>query len=316
MHRRLLLPGVASLAFASAAVAQGDPPPDPQQQEKPGGIEPSKPAETGADDAPLDDFRKRLKAVDPKIEWQEGPCTGEVGDVATMHVPAGAAFTDKEGTRRFIVALKNLPGGQLATAQWMRPPYWSAFFSYDGRGHIKDEDKDDLEAGALLKKLQEECHEANAERRQRGIEEFEITGWAVPPHYDQATHNLEWGTRLHAASGEDTINYEIRILSRLGFVSSLLVCDPGELDVALPQFRKLITALDFNSGQHYDEVKPGDPIADATLTALIVGGAAALGWKAGLFKYLWKILVAVGAGAAALWRKLTGRSKQAPKLTA
>jgi uncharacterized membrane-anchored protein len=298
MHRRLLLPGVALLAFASPAFAQNDPP---------------KPAETDAAEAQFEDFRQRLKALDPKIEWQEGPCTGEIGDVATIRVPVGAAFTDKPGTRRFIVALKNLPGDQIATAQWMRPPYWAAYFAYDGQGHIKDEDKGELKADALLKALQEGCRNANVERRKRGIEEFEIAGWAVPPHYDEATHNLEWGTRLHSANSPDVINYEIRLLSRLGYVSSLLVCSPEDLDAALPQFRALLAALDFNSGQHYDEVKPGDPIAEMTLTTLIVGGAAALGWKAGLFKYLWKIVIAVAAGIAALWRKLTGRGGRAPK---
>src|SRR5262249_14746796 len=162
---------------------------------------------------------------------------------------------------------KNLPGQQIATAQFLKPPFWSAYFSYEGKGHIKDDDKDELDAAKLLETMQESCKAANLERKKRGFDEFEIAGWAVPPHYDAATHNLEWGTRIRPnGGGEETINYEVRLLSRLGFVESMLVCSPEELEVALPQFRGLIAAVEFFPGQHYDEVKPGDPVADATLT--------------------------------------------------
>jgi uncharacterized membrane-anchored protein len=322
MRRRLHLLSIVAAAFAPLAAAQdgqdgikSDPPPQ------------AKPAEgatdgatAGADDddvdAAVEKFRKALHEMDRAIQWQDGPCTGAIGSVADLQVPLGMTFTGKDGTRRFITATKNLPGAQIATAQLLRPPFWSAYFSYDDTGHVPDADKDELDADKLLKTLQEGCAEGNEERKRRGLEEFEITGWAVPPHYDGATHNLEWGTRLQSPGSEVTINYEVRVLSRVGFVSSLLVCSPEELDAALPQFRTLIGALAFRSGQHYDEVKPGDPVASAGLTALIVGGAAVLGWKAGLLKYLYKILAAIGVGIAALWRKLTGRSKQAPKTAA
>ncbi|HET6162978.1 MAG TPA: DUF2167 domain-containing protein [Planctomycetota bacterium] len=312
MLRRLLLPAVA--LFLSAFPAAGQDAQDKKDEAEPQeNHDAAKPDGEEPESDEVEQFRKGLRLIDPKIEWEEGPCDGPIGDVAKLAVPAGVAFTGKEGTRRFIVALKNLPGGQIATAQWLKPPFWQAYFSINAEGYIKDLDKDELDADKLLGTLQEGCKLGNEERRKRGIDPFEISGWAVPPHYDEATHNLEWGTRLHGESGEDTVNYEIRMLSRSGYVSSMLVCSPDELTVALPQFRKLIGALAMNSGKSYDEMKPGDPIADATLTTLIVGGAAALGWKAGIFKYLYKIVIAIGVGVAALWRKITGRSKPSPK---
>jgi uncharacterized membrane-anchored protein len=310
--RRLHLLSIVVAAFAPLAAAQDGTKNDPPPQEK----SDDGAAKGAADDdfdAVVERFKKGLHEVDRAIQWQDGPCTGAIGTVADLQVPLGMTFTGKDGTRRFITALKNLPGAQIATAQMLRPPFWSAYFSYEDPGHVPDADKDELDADKLLKTLQEGCEEGNQERKRRGLEEFDITGWAVPPHYDGDTHNLEWGTRLQSKGGDVTINYEVRVLSRVGFVSSLLVCSPEDLDAALPQFRTLIGALAFRSGQRYDEVKPGDPIASAGLSALIVGAAAALGWKAGLFKYLYKILAAIGVGIAALWRKLTGRSKQAPK---
>lgn len=311
MLRRLLLPAVAVFLSALPAAAQ-------DAQDKTGEAEPQEGHDAARPDgeepegAEVEGFRKGLRQIDPLIKWSEGPCDGPIGDVAKLAVPAGVAYTGKDGTRRFILALKNLPGSQVATAQWMKPPFWQAYFSINAEGYIKDEDKDELDADKLLSVLKEGCKLGNEERRRRGIDTFEIAGWAVPPHYDEATHNLEWGTRLHGEVGEDTINYEIKLLSRSGYVSSMLVCSPDELAVALPQFRKLIAAVAFLPGKRYDEMKPGDPIADATLTTLIVGGAAALGWKAGIFKYLWKLIAVIGVGIAALWRKITGRSKTTP----
>lgn len=307
MLRRLLLPSVALVLCAVPAAAQDRK--DGKNEErhdaaKPDGEEP--------DDEATEVFRKRLRQIDPKIEWEEGPCDGPIGDVAKLSVPAGVAYTGKEGTRRYLEANENIAdGSEFATVQALRRPTWTAYFSYLKSGHVKDDDKHELDAEAMLEQKQEECAAGNKERSKRGYSELEIVAWAVPPHYDEQTHNLEWGMRLRSNEGE-LVNYEVRCLSRVGMVSSILVCGAGDFEAALPQFREVIGALAMNPGQHYDEVKPGDPIAEATLTTLIVGGAAALGWKAGIFKYLYKILIAVGVGVAALWRKITGRSKQSP----
>jgi uncharacterized membrane-anchored protein len=234
-----------------------------------------------------------------------------VGDVAQIR--CRSARVHRQGRTRFLEANQNLTdGSELATVQTLHLPTWTAYFSYLNSGHVNDDDKHELDAAKMLELKQEASKESNAERRKRGFSELEVIAWAVPPHYDEATHNLEWGALLRSNEG-DLINYEMRCLSRVGQVQALLVCQHDEFEEALAQFRTLTAALEFTPGQRYDEVKPGDPIASAGLSALIVGAAAALGWKAGLFKYLYKILAAIGVGIAALWRKLTGRSKQAPK---
>jgi len=308
MLRRLLLPAVA-LALSTLPAAAQDGKHEGKTQE------PHDAAKTDGDEPDTETteaFRKWLRSVDAKIDWEEGPCDGPIGDVAKLAVPAGVAYTGKEGTRRFLEANENIAdGSEFATVQALRLPIWTAYFSYLKSGHVKDDDKHELDAEEMLEQKQEECAAGNKERSKRGFSELEVVAWAVPPHYDEQTHNLEWGLRLRSVEGE-LVNYEVRCLSRVGMVSAILVCGAGDFEKALPQFREVLGALSMNPGQRYDEVKPGDPIAEATLTTLIVGGAAALGWKAGIFKYLYKILIAVGVGVAALWRKITGRSKQSP----
>ena len=63
----------------------------------------------------------------------------------------------------------------------------------------------------------------------------------------------------------------------------------------------LLTDYRFNSGDSYADWRPGDKVAEYGLTGLIVGGAVAAAVKTGLFKGLWKVLL---AGAAALWKFL------------
>ena len=308
MLRRLLLPAVALALSALPAVAQDGKHEGGTRERR----DATKPDADESEDAASEIFRKRLRSIDPKIEWEEGPCDGPIGDVAKLAVPEGVAYTGKEGTRRFLEANENIADGtEFATVQALHLPTWTAYFSYLKSGHVKDDDKHDLDAEEMLEQKKEECAAGNKERSRRGFSELEVVAWAVPPHYDEQTHNLEWGLRLRSVEG-DLVNYEVRCLSRVGMVQAILVCGTDDFEAALPEFREVLGALTMNPGQRYDEVKPGDPIAEATLTTLIVGGAAALGWKAGIFKYLYKILIAVGVGVAALWRKITGRSKQSP----
>ena len=63
----------------------------------------------------------------------------------------------------------------------------------------------------------------------------------------------------------------------------------------------------------------GDKVAEYGLTALVVGGAAAVATKVGLFKYLWKLLlvgwklvVAALAGLGAALKRLFTRGKKTP----
>jgi uncharacterized membrane-anchored protein len=78
----------------------------------------------------------------------------------------------------------------------------------------------------------------------------------------------------------------------------------------------LLNGYSFNAGESYAEYRPGDKVAEYGLAALIVGGAAAVAAKKGLFGVLatflaaaWKFLVAAVVGALAWVRKKFGAKK-------
>jgi uncharacterized membrane-anchored protein len=156
---------------------------------------------------------------------------------------------------------------------------------------------------------------SNEERAKRGFEPLELIRFTTPPHYDAATHNLEWALLVRSPSGE-SINYQVKLLGRRGFMSATLLCDPAKVEGALPAFKSLLSGYSWRDGQRYTEWTQGDPIAEFGITGLVVGGAAAAAWKLGLLGKLAKFGKAIVVGAAALvggaWRWISGRRKQSP----
>jgi len=61
----------------------------------------------------------------------------------------------------------------------------------------------------------------------------------------------------------------------------------------------VLTGYQFKSEDSYAAWRPGDKVAEYGLAGLIVGGAAAAAAKTGLFKGLFKVIL---AGAAAMWK--------------
>src|SRR5918993_2429633 len=192
----------------------------------------------------------------PSPGWTPGPTVGTLGHRATINVPEGYFFLDRSATKRFLEENQNIPDGdEIGTLVRMRPgteDYWFAVFSYSDIGHIKDDDKDSIDAAALMKTMQEGSREANAERQKRGWTPLNLEGWHQPPFYDASTHNLTWATRLNS-DGETVINHSIRLLGRTGLMSAQLVADPASVDVSIAEFDQVLTSYTFNEGLRYAE---------------------------------------------------------------
>ncbi|HEX5032158.1 MAG TPA: DUF2167 domain-containing protein [Candidatus Eisenbacteria bacterium] len=229
------------------------------------------------------------------IEWQKGPATGRLGDLAEVQVPAGMVFTGREGTKKWMEATHNLTSDDdlgVVTATSEDEKWWVIFTNNDV-GHVKDDEKDKLDADALMKTLQGNNKESNRERQKRGWSTFEIVGWERPPFYDAQTNNLTWAVRLRGSRGE-SVNYSVRILGREGYMSADLVLRPDELAASIPAFEKLLAGYTYTQGHRYAEYRKGDKLAAYGLTALVAGGAGAVAMKTGLLAKFWKLIV-VGA---------------------
>jgi uncharacterized membrane-anchored protein len=240
---------------------------------------------------------------------QAGPVTGQLGSVASIEVPEGVSFTGKSGTTMFQELTENIPSGREVGLIVPEDFSWFVVFDYEASGHVKDDDKDKLDADDLLSSIKEGTDAANEERKRRGWTTMEVVGWHKPPFYDPNTHNLTWSIRGHGADG-DTINWSTRLLGRTGIINVNLVVDPQTVDAAVPVFNELMKGFSYNAGQTYAEFKPGDKIAEYGLAALVAGGSGVVLAKTGLLMKFWKFILGGIVAIGAFFKKIFGFGKK------
>ena len=251
------------------------------------------------------------------IQWTEGPATLPVGGQAQIKLPEGYMGTGPEGTKKILELNQNpADGSDLALVTPTGGLDWWMVFSFDDCGYVKDDEKAELDAGAILSSLREGIEAGNLQRKSRGWETLTLVGWEVEPKYNTDTHNLEWATRVTSKTGA-SINYNCRVLGRHGVMRVNLVCSPEALAESLPDFQKVLTGFSYVGGQGYAEFRSGDKVAEYGLTALIAGGTVAAGLKLGIIQKLWKFIVvgvvALIAGFKKVIARILGRGGEATR---
>ncbi len=257
------------------------------------------------------------------IDWQNGPTSGDLGAIAEIQVPEGFLFTDKKGAQKLLELTHNQTSGdEVGAIVPAGEDSYFLIFEFDEVGYIKDDEKDKIDADALLKSMTEGTEAANEYRAEKGWPELHVVGWETKPFYDPQTHNLTWAVRVRSPSG-DSINYSTRVLGRKGAMKVDLIVDPNEYAQVVPHFNELICGYTFKSGNRYAEFVSGDKLAGYGLTALIAGGAGVAAAKTGLLAKFWKVIVvflAKGwklvlvaiAGLGALLKRIFGKREAEP----
>lgn len=244
-----------------------------------------------------------------KVKWVHGPTQVNLGNIASVNLPEGYMFADADDTRNIIMPLMETPssGNELGFVMPSNAQ-WQALFQFSEEGYIKDDEKGSLNADAILNAIKKNTDITNEERKKRGWEVLTIVGWQQPPHYDSNTNNLEWAIRVQSVSGQ-AANYNTRLLGRKGVMSVTLVCDPLKLAEYTPDYKMILANYNFSTGNRYGEFVQGDKVAKYGLTGLMVGGAAAAAAKGGVFKWLWKVLLAAVIGIGAFFKKIFGKKE-------
>ena len=256
------------------------------------------------------------------IQWQTGPCTATMDNVGQVKVPAGYKFTGKAGTNTLMDLTRNLRNprdmGLISPVTWdplqLGNTDWFLVFVWDDIGYVKDDEKGNLDANAIMQSLRQGEVQANQQRAARGFPQLELVGWEQPPFYDPQTNLLSWGTRarqkVNGIAAGDSINYSARVLGRGGVMNVDLVIAPELYQRELPKYKEIVKAFSFLPGQKYAEWRPGDKVATYGLTALISGGVVAAAAKSGLLgklgKFIIYIVVAIFVGIGAMFKKIFG----------
>ncbi|MBN1498756.1 MAG: DUF2167 domain-containing protein [Spirochaetes bacterium] len=126
------------------------------------------------------------------INWLNGPKKAEIGKLAEIQVPKGYHFAAGDDTRKIMEYYGNQPTDRELGYIAPVTEDWFMLFEFDETGYVKDDDKDSLDADAILKSIDEGNKEANKWRKENGMEPLEVTGWYKEPAYDTITNNVEW----------------------------------------------------------------------------------------------------------------------------
>ncbi len=252
---------------------------------------------------------KKVRALD----WKTAPAQGQIAGRATINLDNHLAFLDASNTNQFLTLLGNLPQTDSFTVS-SSDMHWFSIYRFRDEGYVKDDEK--IDADALLKTLKENNLAAQEERKKRNLPGLLLEGWAIPPRYDPATKRLEWATMLRTDSGEKTVNFTTKILGRRGHMDVILVSSPESLERDIVDFKTSLKGFDYVPGERYSEWTQGDKVAAYGLGALVLGGAAALATKKGLWAVIgtflagaWKLVAAAAVAVLAGIKKLFSRKE-------
>lgn len=196
---------------------------------------------------------------------------------------------------------------------------WAVVVTYSDEGYVSDEDAAKIDYDEMLANMKDSTQEENAARKEAGYGAVELVGWAVPPRYDGASKKLYWAKELaFEGSQGHTINYDIRVLGRRGYLSLNAVAGMSELPVVQTGMQQLLTMTEFDAGARYaDFDESTDKVAAYGVAALIGGGLAA---KAGLFAKIglvlakfWKLLLIGIVAIGALIKRFFSKKEQQAK---
>jgi uncharacterized membrane-anchored protein len=189
---------------------------------------------------------------------------------------------------------------------------WAVVVTYSDDGYVSDEDAAKIDYDKLLREMKDETKEENDARKDAGYGTVDLVGWATPPRYDAASKKLYWAKELNFDGADhNTLNYDIRVLGRRGYLSLNAVAGMSDLADVQAGMQQLLPMVEFDQGSRYADFDgSSDKVAAYGIAALIGGGIAA---KAGLFAKLGvlllglkKLLIPIGLVIAASFKKLAG----------
>lgn len=168
---------------------------------------------------------------------------------------------------------------------------WAAVVTYSAEGYVSDEEASAIDYTQMLQQMQTATAEENDARRQQGYPTVELVGWASPPRYDAASKKLHWAKELAFEGSEGhTVNYDVRVLGRRGYLSLNAVGNMAQLPAMQAGMQQLIPQVDFQAGERYADFNEStDEVAAYGIAALVGGTLAA---KTGMFAKLFALLLA------------------------
>lgn len=252
-----------------------------------------------------DSLKIAFEQIEKSMKYQTGKVKLTEGD-ATLNVPKGFKFLDAKQTQYVLKDLWGNPedttilGSLLPEKKGvLGSNSWLFVINYQNIGYVEDADAEDINYDDLLKEIQTDMQNQNAERTKMGFETASLIGWASKPYYDNELKVLHWAKEIKFGKAEsNTLNYDLRVLGRKGVYTLSAVADMGELAEVKASIPSILNSVQYNDGFKYSEFDSDtDEIAAWTIGGLVAGKVLA---KVGFFAILAKFgkFIVIGLVAA------------------
>jgi len=243
--------------------------------------------------------RETITALE-KLEWN-GP--GEYslsGSHATLKVPENYALLTGESAHKFLEITKELPAPLLEALVIGADFQNHIYFAGINEGYVSIDEWGDINPATLLKEIQEQTLEQNAERKKLGRGPIYVKGWLQEPTLDKNTNIVHWALEIVSENGQSSANSVAFKLGRNGYEEILLLTDKesfvpfgGDLDV-------MLKAFNYEPGFRYDDYTVGDKVAEYGIATLVAAAAGGKLLKASglllIFKKYFFYLIAAAVG--------------------
>lgn len=250
------------------------------------------------------DQARAIDSIESLLHYRTGKIALRNGSIL-INVPPGYKFLDSTETRYLLEDIwGNLKGqtalGMLVPAKEQAVVASYVFLvSYEEMGFVKDDDAAKIDYDDLLIQMKEDISASNKERKEQGVENMNLVGWAAKPLYDEEQHVLYWAKELQIEGTEEhTLNYDIRVLGRKGVLVIQAVAGMNELANVEQNIDPLLTAVTFEKGSRYTDFNEStDNVAAWTIGGLVAGKVLA---KVGFFGFILKFLKIIILGIVSL----------------
>ncbi len=266
-----------------------------------------------------------LDSVDHAMKFEHGTIVLK-NSIAKINIPAGFKFLNAEQASFVVTDVWGNPPQEVLgmilpeNAKVTDASSYSFIIQWDEMGFVKDDDADEIDYDELLADMQEEIETDNEERKKAGYDNIKLVGWAAKPFYDKEHKILHWAKEIKFGENPDnTLNYNVRILGRKGVLILNAVAGMDQLSTVNKDISKVLNIVEFTDGNKYKDFDPSvDVVAAVGIGGLVAGKVLAklgfLGLLAKFFAPLLKFgklgIIAIGAGASAIWRFITGKRKE------
>lgn len=259
----------------------------------------------------LEQYRIYADSIESTMDYKYGKVSIGNG-LGLMDVPEGYKFLEKEQANYVLSDLWGNPDDPTVLGMLLKEGEnpldvsYAIEVSYSEEGYIDDEDAEDLDYDDLLEEMQNDAVANNIELKNLGYPTADLVGWAAAPFYDKENHKLHWAKELKFDTSEsNTLNYNIRVLGRKGFITLNVIGDMNVLSDVQQNIDPILTSTTFNPGNQYSDFNPDiDEVAAYGIGGLIAGKVLA---KAGFFALIAKFWKFIAIGAVAIFGGLRKR---------